>query len=62
MFQLPICSNINYVILFVVAKPCDLVDCNTGEVLMEKAISRELKRALDQTDIKLSENFDKLGR
>ena len=48
--------------IFVVAKPCDLVDCNTGEVLMEKAISRELKRALDQTDIKLSENFDKLGR
>lgn len=46
------------------AKPCDLVDANTGETIpgMKGVISRELKRALDQTEIKLSENFDKLGR
>ena len=43
-------------------EPFSLVDCETKEILQAKCISRELKRALDQYGMSLSEDFNKLRK
>ena len=48
--------------LFVAARPYSLVDCETQQTLLNECLSRELKRALDQCDLSLSENFKNLKR
>ncbi|XP_067936885.1 E3 ubiquitin-protein ligase rnf213-alpha-like [Watersipora subatra] len=45
-----------------VARAYSLVDCDTLEELVPDAITRELKRALDQCHLSMSENFKNLRR
>lgn len=51
-----------YNTMFVVARPSSLIDCQTGEMLLAECISRDLKRALDQYDMSMNENFNSLTR
>ncbi|XP_067936891.1 E3 ubiquitin-protein ligase rnf213-alpha-like [Watersipora subatra] len=44
------------------AKPYSLVDCNTKEIISEQCIARNLKRALDEAKLAMSENFNMMGR
>ena len=44
------------------ARPSSLIDSQTQEVLLADCISRDLKRALDQYNLDMSENFNAIGR
>ena len=55
--------TIEYITLyFTVARPSSLIDSQTQEVLLADCISRDLKRALDQYNLDMSENFNAVGR
>ena len=57
-----ICT-IEYITLYLtVARPSSLIDSQTQEVLLADCISRDLKRALDQYNLDMSENFNAVGR
>ena len=57
-----ICAIEYDIIYFTVARPSSLIDSQTQEVLLADCISRDLKRALDQYNLDMSENFNAIGR